>query len=588
MYSVSQEYKDAMALPYKTRRLRGRVGNVQFTEDNVSKGSLTIDNQCASTDGIRLGNVTIGKLVCTFRGLNINGWRGKIIYLAEELDTGFGWESVPLGCYIITEAVHREDGMAVEAYDYMRRLKKKYQVDTTGGNLYDWLDYISTACNVELAQTKTQILALPNARLNLRLPMDVTVETHWDLLSWLAQTCACFATIDRYGCLVLKTFEKPDNPVDTITADDRWTGTAVSDFDTSYTEVTLELPDDDKVVSKCVLPNDGTSYNMGANPFLQKMRPIDRELAMGEIVLSISKAVFRPFQVHRSAYPAYDLGDFVILDQTYGDDAQCMIMGFEYQFHGDFMIEGYGSNPEKGAATSSTDKQLANLIHRDNVQNKIQIYKYQNIKQYYLNQYYREVISIRFGSVLDTLVTFQAEIHLEVETESTAVLNVQYVINGNEETYSPSETYIDGHHILSLFRVYEVAGEEMNSLSVKLNITGGTATIDRMNITASVSGQGLASVKAWDGEISLEDEIAVVDLMEEPEPLGYDATADVSLVDTVILNFAETVPQIGISEEPDPMDYNAAPYINKRPLKELTWGEVKEYTWGEILELFDW
>ena len=35
-------------------------------------------------------------------------------------------------------------------------------------------------------------------------------------------------------------------------------------------------------------------------------------------------------------------------------------------------------------------------------------------------------------------------------------------------------------------------------------------------------------------------------------------------------------------------NYEGSTYINKEPLKDLTWGEVKEYTWDEIHDGYAW
>jgi hypothetical protein len=59
------------------------------------------------------------------------------------------------------------------------------------------------------------------------------VETWRDLVSWLAQTIGCFATADREGNIVFRSFNQ--TVVDTIDDAHRFTGGSFSDYVTRYT-----------------------------------------------------------------------------------------------------------------------------------------------------------------------------------------------------------------------------------------------------------------------------------------------------------------------------------------------------------------
>ena len=79
MYNVSSAYKTAMHNRVQKFKVRGTVGNVSFSDENILAGSLSISNQCSGSDNIDIGQVYIGEMNCTFLGLAIdrNSWYGK-------------------------------------------------------------------------------------------------------------------------------------------------------------------------------------------------------------------------------------------------------------------------------------------------------------------------------------------------------------------------------------------------------------------------------------------------------------------------------------------------------------------------------
>ena len=86
MYSVSQDYLDALDLPVRTYKLAGTIGGVSFDESNVL--SIEISNQVSEGSEIKLGSVYIGELTASFYGVTgiaRGSWVGKTIVLSEGL-----------------------------------------------------------------------------------------------------------------------------------------------------------------------------------------------------------------------------------------------------------------------------------------------------------------------------------------------------------------------------------------------------------------------------------------------------------------------------------------------------------------------
>lgn len=586
MYPVSAAYMAAIGRPVKTRRITGTIGNVSFDDSNVVVGTLKVDNRCSEGTELTIGSVYIGQLTCVFKGIDFTGqWMGKIITLSEELLVGEDtWEAVPLGVYHVVEAQHQETGVYVVAYDVMDYLDEPFTLSATSGTPYDLCMLIADACDVTFAQTEEQIRALPNGEQAFVLYPENDITTYRDLLFWVAQSMACFATATRDGKIEFRTYA--GDPVDAIGKSTRWEGSSFSDYVTRYTGVSVTRLDSQDVIYKGLPVDDGLTYSLGSNPFMQTMT---LDGVLWNILEELAKIAFTPFNVDRSGCPAYDLGDVVTFPDGIGGGRTGCIMAYEYDYHDVYMIDGYGANPALMGAQSKADKEIAGIMSRSN-SNEVQFYTFTNGKSITLGEnQWKDIINIRFGSMKNSIVTFQAEIKMRVQTSNIAVGEVRYIYNDNEISYHPVETWLGGDHLLHLLYFFAVSGGEVNTLRVQMRLDFGTAVIDRASIQAAVSGQGLAASDKWDGWIIAEDNIIYAPFGNEPtgtDAIGEDV--DVALKDVIVLEFTEGLSPKRLEAEPTPTSVQSALYINKYPLKDLTWGEVNEYTWAEIKDGYNW
>ena len=593
MYNVSNDYKIALKKPYKVRRIAGTIGALPFDDENIAQGSLIIENQCSDGEDVRIGTVFMGQLTCTFQSFpSLKGnWKGKVITLSEGLMLANGtYEDVPLGIFTIDSADHRDDGVAVTAYDNMRLLDKKFGFTTTTGSAWDILLMISRDCGIELAQTENEIKAFPNGTKGYVLYAENSIETYRDVLAWISQAMCAFATIDRQGKLVLRQYGS--TPVDTITATDRWRGASFSDFVTYYTGVSVVKIEDESTRYVGLTVDDGLTYNLGSNPFLQSGN-IDNFL--NEILQGLQAIHYTPFEFDRSGCPAYDLGDVLTFEDGNGDGCTGCLMSFEYTYHSTYNMEGFGSNPALANARSKTDKEISGLMKKNSVANKLQFYTYTNAKEFRVKSQYVEIINIKFGSLIATRVTFQAEIKLNASLEvindvyNDIVGTIKYTFNGMEMDYKPVETWFDGDHLMHLLYFFTIEEMKINRLSVEMKCDNGEIVIRRGCIQAAVSGQGLAASDSWDGEINAEDTIGEATINTEPTVVDFDESVSLTLQNIISINVTDGMDTTDLATEPEEItDYTDAVYLNKGRLKDLTWGEVKNYTWGEILELFNW
>lgn len=591
MFPVSAAYMTAIGKPIKTRRIVGTVGDIAFNDSNIVSGTLKIDNRCSDGTELTLGAVYIGQLTCVFHGINLTGeWMGKTITLSEELlvaeDT---WEAVPLGVYHVVEAQHQETGVYVVAYDVMDYLDKPWSVSSTTGTPYDYLALISERCDVELAQTEEEIRELPNGTFGFALYEENDIQTYRDLLFWVAQTMACFATATRDGKIELRQYG--GLPVDQIGSWTRWEGSSFSDYVTRYSGVSVVNIDDQSTIYRGLEVDTMLTYNLGANPLLQHMI---LDTALGNILQALEAIAFTPFNVDRSGCPAYDLGDILTFPDGIGGGRTGCIMAYEYDYHDVYMIDGYGANPALYGAQSKSDKELAGLMSKS-VVNTFQYYTYTNAEEIELREDYKEILSLRFGSTKQTLVTFQAEIKLENEIEDadvdTIVNNIKYIFNGSEADYHPVETWIEGKHLLHLLYLIPIGSAALNTLKVRMNSEGGVTYIGRADLNAVISGQGLVASNTWDGYIDAEDTIGtILPFATEPQEVAETTdTPTVALTDVLLLEVSDGMEDGDLVNEPVAEEVKDAPYLNKGRMKDMTWGYIKEhYTWAEVLELFNW
>lgn len=589
MYPVSAAYMTAIGKPIKERRISGTVGGVAFHDSNIVKGTLKIDNQCSSGTELEIGSVYIGEMTCVFRGIDFTGeWMGKTITLTEELKVGDNaWEPVPIGVYHVVEAQHQETGVYVVAYDVMDYLDKDWIGAASTGKPWDYLMLIQQRTGIQYAQTEQEIQALPNGNTAFALYAENDISTYRDLLFWLAQLMVCFVTATRDGKIEFRQFG--NTPVDDVDKRIRWEGSSFSDYVTRYTGVSLTKADDQSTVYKHAATDDGLTYNLGANPFLQTGNP---DNALNAILAALLEIAYTPFSVDRSGCPAYDLGDVLtFLDGIGGNRTGC-IMAYEYDYHDVYMIDGYGANPALSGAQSKADKEIAGLMSRANAE-QFQYYTYTNAEALTIDNDYVDIINLRFGSTKNTLVTFNAEIKLESEiTEQeieSVVGNIKYIWNGVEMDYHPAETWIDGKHLLHLMYLIPIQGAAINTLKVRMNCEGGTATVGIADLNAYIAGQGLVATSTWDGWIECEDNITELTLADSMEVAAFVDECEIKGITPITIEIEDNIEVVEITNEPLIIKYKDVMYLNKEPLNMLTWGGVKDLgTWQNVVDDYGW
>ena len=520
MYPVSNDYLTAIAKNARAHRLSGVVGGTHlFDGDDVIRGSFQVRNQFCPATEITLGGVYIGELDLTFstefaESLNIRGsWRGVQItatlgvLIDEEHDT---WEDIPIpgGTYTIDEATWSNDGLQIVAYDNMNKFDKAWADMQSSGTIYDFLAFACQTCGVTLGMTSEECEALPNGTRTLGVYPDDAIETFRDMISQLAAACCCFATINRSGRLVLRRLPDSDNVTLTIPAKLRYS-TTFSDWASYYDTVTVVNMSNDTVTAYYNDNSNGLTMNLGSNPFLQYGTAETVRDMRQAIVDALYDFETTPFSVSILPNPALDLGDLILFSGGYAQNSLGCIMSFTMRVEST-TIEGYGENPALADARSKTDKEISGLIGKTQ-ENELIIHTFANASQFELEEDEEtEVIRIHFATVNPRIVQLLHELKLDVTSTSQdgiVTCTVHYYLNDEEISYHPVTTWDnDGLHLLNLMYYLETLSPGARyDWSVSLEMSGGTAEIDRDWIHAMLLGQGLVAVDSWDGGITITD-----------------------------------------------------------------------------------
>lgn len=567
MYSVSEEYKKAMKRPVQRHFLKGAIGENDFTEENILAGSFSITNQCSGNENVQIGQVYVGELSATFLNIPLERyqWKGATItpFFGMELEDGTR-EFIPLGVYTVDTAEWTSSGVVVKAYDHMALLDEPCNKTMTEVTPYTLVKKIEEETGVLFANTEEDFEHFPNGTHLISETTTNDVETWRDLVAWLAQTICAFATADREGKIVFRMYT--DEVSDTIDDRHRFTGASFSDFVTRYTGISVVNMADSMMNYYGIEPDDGLTMNLGSNPFLQYGLDSTKEEMRNAILEGIQKINYVPFKVKAIGNPAYDLGDILVFSNGLADGTKkYCITKYVFNFHGTYEMTGVGQDPALSNARSKTDKNIIGLVSNTD-ENKLVHYQFSNTKVIELPDGKRETIaSIRFATATkDSEVSLWAELLLEtknpvkhlvgdtkieavkvsnpptveelqkeiqasdativdlnsrLQTAETSIkkpdrmtATVSYMLNGQELSYHPVETYfIDGQHLLSLhYYIGNVKANTIYNFVIMLEMNGGSGHFDTECVNVLLTGMGLAGTGQWDGTITTEEKFAAI------------------------------------------------------------------------------
>lgn len=520
MYNVSNDYIDKISEQPKdiTRRIRGTVDSVAFTENDIIASSFQYVEKCLNSNDINLGGVFVGQLQLTFKptfsGIPRGTWHGRTISCSIGLlvdpdnDT---WEDIPIKPYYIDEANHSKTGITIKAYDAMNKLDKAFNIDTTSGMLYDMAFLACEYCGVTMGQTAAQMAELPNGTETFTLYPDNDIETWRDFISWIAQTCCGYATINRLGRLEFRTWHSdPDIEMD---INDRAVGGSWSDFTTYYTGLSIVDLEKESTRYYSVDPDTGLTMNLGSNPFIQYGTDEVRSRQCIAILNALQEFEYIPYNASGLLDPCFDLGDVIeYTDGLAGESSVCCIHKMEFKYSSGMKLTGYGKNPALFGARSKTDKNISGLLSRT-AENEMVTHTFLNSSEFDIGSTLTDILQIRFATISPRTVKLLHEINFDLEIDSgedDAQITAYYYLNDELITFHPISSWDnEGNHILPLMYFLDnLTGGEQYTWRVALKCDRGTIHIDKQGILALLEAQGLVASEEWDGYLDVSDSFA--------------------------------------------------------------------------------
>ncbi|MCM1419743.1 MAG: hypothetical protein NC084_13635, partial [Bacteroides sp.] len=208
MYTVSNEYREAIAKRYVTDRIAGTITLADGTELTITDGTL-VKNSLKITHELcgeyKIGTFRLGCLRIAFFDDNalLRDFTDAKICPVYEILTEAGWESVPMGIYYAdgTSVRRKRDTVSLTAYDggivFDRVLSEAIR-----GRSATAEDMIAAACEECGAVFGGIAEGLTNTAVKVGAASR-QIQTYRDLIGWCAALLCAYAVIDRTGALRL-------------------------------------------------------------------------------------------------------------------------------------------------------------------------------------------------------------------------------------------------------------------------------------------------------------------------------------------------------------------------------------------------
>ena len=572
-----------------------------FTQEDIVKDSGYITAQCCGNSEIELGAVYAAEMgISLFLDIDRYTLEDAEVELSYHLRLADGtYEVVPMGIFEVSEANRTVHVLELKAYDRMLRFDRAFNGFETIGTAYGMMALCSTACGVELAQTQTEIEALPNGSELLSIYPENDIETYRDVLYFTAQVLGGFFCINREGKLEFRQYG--EIPVMAIQQKHRFSS-SFSDFVTRYTAVSSTNLRTQTSEYYALETDDGLTMNLGTNPLLQFGLEETREELCRNILTALSAVNYVPFDSDTIGNPALDLGDVLTFSGGQADAQQITcVTSFTVKIGGRQSLKCVGKNPRLSQAKSKNDKNISGLLNQIEA-GKIGIHTFTNASEYSIGETDVRIISIEFASKEENHAQFFGQVVVDVaadpatrsanasgtivipfpsgntgdsggaaDTENgsedgasgeettdisvdvslpvtwtedgKAVCYVTFELNNTEILlHHPVETWHSGKHILSLYYPIEnIVPNITNTFNVYLRMEDGSGSVGIGDCIASISGQAMAAAAAWDGRIDIEETSALFSVSGGLQARGFTEAVDVGTMELVQKSYADTM-----------------------------------------------
>lgn len=361
-----------------------------------------------------------------------------------------------------------------------------------------------------------------------------------DLIKSVCQINCVFGKIARGGTFVYLNAPTNNTPVSQAL-------TKYKANDTTYSEYKV------KPVNKLIIrtgtsecyAGDGTNKYIISENFFTKTLPIDTLQTIANRLYSlVSGFSFQPISANINGLPYIECLDKISLP-VYPIDGSSLTPTIKEFVVLARTMKGLQAIRDKVVAEgneyqheflSSVTVDIEELKAQINglVQKEYTSYEVRNVSAIPIGE--DENVRILFTRIASNTQT-KAQIHIEVLLESEAVSEdytqgiVTYLVDSTDAERYPTETWIDGNHVLHLMYILPLQANDSQQFEVYMKAVGGKITIPRGGLWMYASGAGLVGDGKWDGTILVTDVALDWDII----PIGFDGASDSV---SVLLDFA--------------------------------------------------
>lgn len=512
----------------RIEHIRGTIGNVNFTDENII--SMNYTNRASDTKEVSFGLAYVGQLQMSLCDVNIprGSWSNKQITVEFGLTIGNAVEWIPVGIFFVSEALWTDTAINITANDAMTKFDKNVSITTTEGDIYSLLSWACSQVSVTFGMTQADCERLPNGDEYLGLYPESDVKTYRDFIGWVSQTAGGFATIDRQGRLVVRSWADSLNAVDIFTASDRIAGSAFSDFQTHYSGISI-VNIEEKTTS-VYDSGDGVIINLGSNPFMQYGTD-ETKTRQREVLMNVAQDInWTPFSTSILSNPVYDLGDKITMSGGVAgqNSLSCVVMDINWTPKGLTEFRGYGSDPALAAAKSKTDKNISGITGGGtNPADKITIVSFANAEETSINSDWQTFCHMRIGIMESQTVQCNGVVKMTLTEPGTVF--IRYVLNSEPLPFIHVCQFPIGVDTVTLFLPIAMTNDEVNDLKIQImSSDGATGLIDLGDAQVTLQGAGVTTGN-WDGYI---DETVDTYAFPFRAGLGFAYTESLSFEDT--------------------------------------------------------
>lgn len=357
-------YLAAITAPGRSYTWRGALTDIDgvtynFTAKDIVQGSGQISRRVSSDTALDIGTVYTSELTIRLY-LSIDRYKlyNGTITLYCDVDVSGTTYSVPMGIYTISSCTQELSCISITAYDAMAKLDAVLVASDLGQvEPYTWIAYFASRAGVTLGTTQQDIEdRFPNGQELLSFKETDTALGAMSCRQALSYICACIganAYIGRDGLLYIGAYAS--TAVDDIAANERLSS-SIADYTTKYTSITLTFADTEETDYYNVAPDDGLTFDLGINPWLQYIDPADRARVCTELITMLSGIAYVPYTMTMMLRPELDPMDVLTLSGNQASSDLGGITSITYKLSGAMTVKCSGGNPRLAQATSKTEK----------------------------------------------------------------------------------------------------------------------------------------------------------------------------------------------------------------------------------------